>query len=87
VCQTWVAASRRSSAQGIREWGSATDGNRIYLQNANLYGFPHTLPDGSTNYAGSWAPLNPATGQIIWQVADPHGAIDIGPMTVANGVV
>ena len=83
----WATQVGPGSALGGMEWGSATDGTRIYVQNANLYGIPHTLPDGTTNYAGSWAALNPATGQIIWQVADPHGAIDIGPITVANGVV
>jgi polyvinyl alcohol dehydrogenase (cytochrome) len=70
-----------SSLGGI-EWGSATDGTRIYVAIANLYGIPYAA--GS---AGSWAALNPATGAILWQTADPNGAIDIGPMTVANGVV
>jgi len=83
----WATQVGPGSSLGGMEWGSATDGTRIYVQNANLYGIPHTLPDGSTNYAGSFAALNPATGQIIWQIADPHGAIDLGPMTVANGVV
>ena len=31
--------------------------------------------------------MDPATGSILWQVADPNGAIDLGPLTVANGVV
>jgi polyvinyl alcohol dehydrogenase (cytochrome) len=37
--------------------------------------------------AGSWAALDPATGAILWQKADPNGGFDIGPMAVANGVV
>src|SRR5262249_15111620 len=41
----------------------------------------------ATGSAGSWAALNPATGAILWQKADPNGAVDIGPMAVANGVV
>jgi polyvinyl alcohol dehydrogenase (cytochrome) len=65
------------------EWGSATDGKRIYVQIANFYG----LPSPAGGNAGSWAALDPATGAILWHVADPNGAIDIGPMTVANGVV
>jgi polyvinyl alcohol dehydrogenase (cytochrome) len=77
--QTQVAAG---SALGGMEWGSASDGKRIYVQNANLYGI--NGPGGS---AGSWAALDPATGAVLWQTADPNGAIDIGPMTVANGVV
>jgi polyvinyl alcohol dehydrogenase (cytochrome) len=48
----------------------------------NLYGIPYAA--GS---AGSWAALDPATGAILWQKADPNGAIDLGPVAVANGVV
>src|SRR5262249_32433744 len=69
----------RPGRQGM---GSATDGKRIYVQIANLYGIPS--PVGS---AGSWSALDPATGAILWQKADPNGSVDIGPMTVANGVV
>ncbi len=43
--------------------------------------------DPSLGAAGTWAALDPATGKVLWQVADPNGAIDIGPMAVANGVV
>ena len=64
------------------EWGSATDGSRIYVAIANLYGIPYAAGN-----AGSWAALDPATGKILWQKADPNGGIDIGPVTVANGVV
>jgi polyvinyl alcohol dehydrogenase (cytochrome) len=64
------------------EWGSATDGNRIYVAIANLYGIPY-----SGGNAGSFAALDPATGAILWQVPDPNGAVDLGPMAVANGVV
>ena len=28
-----------------------------------------------------------ATGAIEWQVPDPNGTIDLGPMSVSNGVV
>jgi polyvinyl alcohol dehydrogenase (cytochrome) len=41
----------------------------------------------SLGSAGSWAALDPATGEILWQKADPNGAMDLGPMAVANGVV
>jgi polyvinyl alcohol dehydrogenase (cytochrome) len=64
------------------EWGSATDGKRIYVSIANFYGIP-----SAAGSAGSWAALDPATGAILWQKADPNGAIDIGPLAVANGVV
>jgi polyvinyl alcohol dehydrogenase (cytochrome) len=45
------------------------------------------VPPGLEAPAGGWAALDPATGTILWITADPNGAVDIGPMTVANGVV
>ena len=83
----WATQVGPGSSLGGMEWGSATDGTRIYVQIANFYGIPYTLPSGATAYAGSWAALDPATGAIIWQIADPNGAVDLGPMTVSNGVV
>jgi polyvinyl alcohol dehydrogenase (cytochrome) len=84
----WATQVGPGSALGGIEWGSATDGKRIYVGIGNLYGIPYTLhPSGQVNYAGSWSALDPATGQILWQTADPNGAIDLGPLTVANGVV
>jgi polyvinyl alcohol dehydrogenase (cytochrome) len=65
------------------EWGSATDSARIYVAIGNFYRTPY----GNGITAGSWTALDPATGKILWQTPDPNGAIDIGPMTVANGVV
>jgi polyvinyl alcohol dehydrogenase (cytochrome) len=78
----WATQVGPGSALGGIEWGSATDGARIYVAIANLYGIPYAA--GS---AGSWAALDPATGAILWQKADPNGAIDLGPVTAANGVV
>jgi polyvinyl alcohol dehydrogenase (cytochrome) len=78
----WQTQVGPGSALGGMEWGSASDGKRIYVQIANLYGIHH----GGGN-AGSWAALDPATGQILWQVADPNGAIALGPLAVADGVV
>jgi polyvinyl alcohol dehydrogenase (cytochrome) len=81
----WATQVGPGSALGGIEWGSATDGNRIYVAIGNLYGIPY--PNSALGTAGSWAALDPATGQIIWQKADPNGSIDLGPVTVANGVV
>jgi polyvinyl alcohol dehydrogenase (cytochrome) len=78
----WQTQVGPGSALGGMEWGSASDGERIYVSIANLYGIP--TPVG---IAGSWAALDPATGQILWQVGDPNGAITLGPLTVAGGVV
>jgi polyvinyl alcohol dehydrogenase (cytochrome) len=37
--------------------------------------------------AGSWNALDPATGALLWRTPDPNGALDLGPLAVANGVV
>jgi polyvinyl alcohol dehydrogenase (cytochrome) len=81
----WATQVGPGSSLGGIEWGSASDGTRIYVAIGNLYGIPY--PDAGLGNAGSWAALDPLTGRIIWQVADPNGAIDLGPVTVSNGIV
>lgn len=83
----WQTQVGPGSALGGIEWGSASDGQRIYVAISDLFGIPYPNPSTGPINAGSWAALDPATGQILWQTADPNGAIDIGPMAVANGVV
>ena len=78
----WQTQVGPGSSLGGMEWGSASDGSRIYVQIANLYGIPHAVGN-----AGLWAALDPATGAIVWQTADPSGSIALGPLSVANGVV
>jgi polyvinyl alcohol dehydrogenase (cytochrome) len=78
----WQTQVGPGSSLGGMEWGSASDGKRIYVAIANFYGIPY-----SAGGAGSWAALDPATGAILWQVADPNGAVDLGPLAVADGVV
>jgi polyvinyl alcohol dehydrogenase (cytochrome) len=78
----WQTQVGPGSSLGGMEWGSAFDGTRIYVQIANLYGIPHL---GS--FGGSWSALDPANGQILWQTKDPNGAVALGPLSVANGVV
>ena len=68
------------------EWGSATDGERVYVAIANTSHLQYTAGT-EVGTAGSWSALDPTTGEILWQTPDPNGALDIGPMTVANGVV
>jgi len=78
----WHTQVGPGSSLGGMEWGSASDGKRIYVQISNLYGIPY-----SAGSAGSWSALNPATGAILWQRADPNGSIALGPVAVGNGVV
>ena len=78
----WQTQVGPGSSLGGMEWGSASDGKRIYVSIANFYG----IPDIGGN-AGSWAALDPATGQILWRTADPNGSVALGPLSVADGVV
>ena len=78
----WQTQVGPGSSLGGMEWGSASDGKRIYVQIANLYGIPY-----SGGNAGSWSALDPATGSIVWQRADPNGSLALGPVAVGNGVV
>jgi len=79
----WHTQVGPGSYLGGIEWGSASDGTRIYVAIANVNGVPY-----AAGRAGSWSALNPVNGEILWQIADPnHAGWDYGPMTVANGVV
>ena len=83
--ELWHTQVGPGSSLGGMEWGSASDGKRIYVSISNFYGIPYG-PKGSIS-AGSWSALDPATGTILWQVADPNGAVDLGPLTISNGVL
>jgi polyvinyl alcohol dehydrogenase (cytochrome) len=83
----WATIGGPGGTLGGMEWGSAADEERIYYAIGNNGGTSYTLIDGTTTDAGLWGALDPATGEILWQTADPNGAIDTGPVSVANGVV
>jgi polyvinyl alcohol dehydrogenase (cytochrome) len=83
----WSSAVGPGSALGGIEWGTATDGKRIYAAESNFDRLPYTLPNGQTIHSGSFAALDPATGKLLWQVADPSGSFDLGPLSTAHGVV
>jgi polyvinyl alcohol dehydrogenase (cytochrome) len=87
----WSAAPGPGSTLGGIEWGTATDGKRIYIAETNYYRIPHQLPDGTTITSGAFVALDAATGKIDWKVPDPRptdpNAVDLSPTGVANGVV
>lgn len=89
----WHTLVGPGSALGGMEWGTAFDGSRIYVAIGNSYHIPYhptsngVLDTSVTLTGGSWAALNPATGQIEWQTGDPNGAIDLGAVSTAGGVV
>ncbi|HXB73029.1 MAG TPA: PQQ-binding-like beta-propeller repeat protein [Candidatus Acidoferrales bacterium] len=85
----WSAVVGPGSTIGGIEWGTASDGERIYAAIANnLHNAYKLAHNGPTITWGSWSALDARTGRIVWQTADPtKGAIDPGAMSVANGVV
>jgi len=85
----WSTPVGPGSSLGGIEWGTATDGKRIYVAIANRNNLPYTLvPSGQQITWGAWSALDVATGKILWQTADPTpGAIDRGSVSVANGVM
>ena len=84
----WSTLVGAGGTLGGIEWGTATDGKRIYVAIADSNHVPYTLTSGQQITWGSWSALDVATGKILWQTADPTvGTIDTGSVSVANGVM
>jgi len=83
----WNTLVGPGSSLGGIEWGTAYDGERIYVPVANFDRIPFRLAGGEAANGGSWAALNPSTGEFDWQVGTPGGSLAMGPVSEANGVV
>jgi polyvinyl alcohol dehydrogenase (cytochrome) len=84
----WSTPVGAGGSLGGIEWGTATDGKRIYVAIADDGHLPYTLTSGQQIIWGSWSALDVATGKILWQLSDPTvGTIDTGSVSVANGVM
>jgi polyvinyl alcohol dehydrogenase (cytochrome) len=98
----WSSLIGPGGDQGGMEWGTATDGARIYVSITNQHHISYRLTANGvlTSTAvtgGSWAALDPDTGRILWQTADPQvetlpgvgvvGVWDLAPVTVAHRVL
>ena len=93
----WATLVGPGGVTGGIEWGSATDGSKIYVAIHNSGNTSYTLAPAHkvTVNAGSWAALDPETGNIIWQIPatgqDPTnpklGAGAEGQVSAAAGVV
>jgi polyvinyl alcohol dehydrogenase (cytochrome) len=79
-------------------WGAAVDGKRIYVGVNDETATPYRLGGdggqaGKMTNVGSWAALDPATGEILWQVANPSMTAPLnlasvnGPLAVVDDVV
>jgi polyvinyl alcohol dehydrogenase (cytochrome) len=83
----WSTMVGPGGTLGGIEWGSATDGQRIYAAITNNSHKPYPLIDGTTITWGAWSALDAATGKILWQTPDPARAQAMGSVSVANGVL
>jgi len=84
----WCTPVGAGGSLGGIEWGTATDGKRIYVAIADNHQVPYTLISGQQITWGSWSALDVDTGKILWQTADPTvNTIDTGSVSVANGVL
>lgn len=69
-------------------WGASTDEKRLYTNIVNSMGLNFTLtPSGQVTNAGAWVAMDANTGKILWSIANPKGAANAGPVTIANGVL
>jgi polyvinyl alcohol dehydrogenase (cytochrome) len=82
----WSTEAGPGSTLGGIEWGTATDGKRIYIAEANDYYLAYPHNDSLPHY-GSFAALDPVTGHILWQTPDPSHNNPLGAVSVSNGVM
>jgi polyvinyl alcohol dehydrogenase (cytochrome) len=101
-CVVWQTQVGPGGHAGGIQWGTATDGQRVYVgvNNTNLTRFKlagRGKHAGECSAVGIWAALDPATGAILWQTANPtkpttatDGVTNLGvngPVTVVSGVL
>jgi polyvinyl alcohol dehydrogenase (cytochrome) len=92
----WSTQVGPGSSIGGIQWGTATDGWRIFVPNSNfLFQTTALQPSQAPINGGSWTALNPVSGQILWQTPTPglcspavagvaQGCMALGPTSVAG---
>jgi polyvinyl alcohol dehydrogenase (cytochrome) len=84
----WQTKAGPGGVLGGIIWGSAVDGDQVYVANGNTAKVDWDLVGGENVNYGFWSALDAETGEIIWQTPDPiAGNVNQGPVTIANGVV
>jgi polyvinyl alcohol dehydrogenase (cytochrome) len=92
----WMTQAAPGGITGGLQWGSATDGDRIFVAASNsgtaLAGggtgaMPWKLKNGTTVTSGGWAALDRKTGAVLWTTPDPVGSRSEAPVSAANDVV
>lgn len=75
---------------GGMEFGAASDGRRIYLQNSNYNHIPYTLEaglrKGEETRGGFWAALDPLNGEILWQTPVPTADLPFADVCNLDGI-
>jgi len=92
----WSTQVAPGGVTGGLQWGSATDGDKIYAAASNsgpstngggLGALDWQLVDGTTTKAGGWAALDARTGAPLWTAPDIAGSRAEGAVSGANGVI
>ena len=90
----WSTQAAPEGLTGGLQWGSATDGNRIYFAAANSgkagagqNPLPWPLKGGGTTSAGGWGALDAKNGKTLWTTKDPLGSRAEAAVGGANGVI
>jgi polyvinyl alcohol dehydrogenase (cytochrome) len=92
----WMTMVAPGGVTGGLQWGSATDGRRIFVAAANsgpssaaggVGALPWELKDGTTTVSGGWAALDQKSGDVIWTTKDPIGSRSEAAVSAASDVV
>jgi polyvinyl alcohol dehydrogenase (cytochrome) len=94
----WKAPVGPGGHLGGIHWGTAVDPQHVYVGVNDELGVPYTLQGsgpqaGTSTSVGSWAAIDPGTGVVQWQIANPTMTAELGgtsvnsPLSAVNGVV
>jgi polyvinyl alcohol dehydrogenase (cytochrome) len=92
----WARQVAPGGVTGGLQWGSATDGRRVYVAAANsgpstngggVGAEDWTLMDGSITKAGGWAAMDGRTGALLWTTKDPQNSRAEAAVSGAGGVI
>ncbi|HTJ56413.1 MAG TPA: PQQ-binding-like beta-propeller repeat protein [Devosiaceae bacterium] len=89
----WATQAGPGGVLGGIEWGTSTDGERVYaaITNGSHKTYTYTTYDGQkkTTTGGLWTALDAATGKFVWQTGAPESPTYItdGFVSGANGVI
>jgi polyvinyl alcohol dehydrogenase (cytochrome) len=92
----WNTQAAPGGITGGLQWGSATDGKRVFVAAANSGTSQMPAPggaaiwmlkDGSPTTSGGWAALDAKTGAVVWTTKDPIGSRAEAAVSATNDVV